>query len=165
MATGIDFSKKFTAPAAGSGNIVANGGNNRDKADLPKAQFWLNLGYSVPVIYNNPDGTSSEATRFTSLPFGLQLDTMSKLAVNKGSEEYVMARTASNQLHDDVMAAVADMKPGEARIIQLEVEVRRVKEDAAVIEPASNPFIRKIQLFAAPIAEPEVLEAQAAQAA
>lgn len=148
MATnGIDFSKKFVAPVPTAASAAKG-----DKSDKPQAQFWLNIGYPVDLVYDGPNGTVETVTRFTSLPYGLPLDTMSKLDVRKGSDEYIMARTASNDLHDAVMAAVADMEPGEARILNLQIEVRRVKEDAAVIPTDKNPFVKQIQLFAAPAA-------------
>jgi len=135
----IDFSKTFGANRA----APAAAGNS----DRPKAKFWLNVGYSVPVTYSDPvTNAITEETKFVSLPVGIPFDTMEKITVTSRNDEYAALQTAQNDLHDQIMAAVNSMKPGETQILNLEIQVRRINEDRPAIAPEQNAFVRKLDL-------------------
>lgn len=133
MSNQIDISKqvfgaKSSAPAS--------------KADRPKAQLWINLGYSVEV----EDTEGNKDIRFINLPMGLPLDTMEEVATNSSNQTFAAMQVAKNDLLKQLVAAGADLKPGEERIVKLEVQLRRVNDagsNAALADPNVNPFLRK----------------------
>lgn len=137
----IDFTRSFAPKAA---PIASN-----SAADRPKANFWLNVGYSVPVAYTNPDGTVSNETKFVSLPVGIPLDTMEKLSINSRNVEYASLQGARNDLFDQIMAVASKMAAGEEQILNLELQLRRINDDAKPIAAAENVFVRQIDLVGA----------------
>ena len=129
----IDFNK----PA--SLNLGARSNSTNDK---PKAQFWINVGYEVKV----QTADNVEETRFVSLATGIPVDTQEKLATNSRNAEYAAFQHARNNLHDQIMAAAQKLAPGEERMLNLQIQLRRVNDE---VEPASgdnNIFIRNVQL-------------------
>lgn len=115
-------------------------------ADRPKSQFWLNIGYTVEVDRQEDGVTVGTESKFVSLPVGIPLDGMQVLPVNSKSEEFAAFQTARNDLLNQLSELATGMKPGEERIVKLEVQVRRINAEAAPISAASNPFSRKIAL-------------------
>ena len=110
-----------------------------------KAQIWMNLGYEIQVPAT--DGTME--TRFINLPMGLPLDTMEEVATTSSNEVFAAMQIAKNDLLKQLLAAAADLPPGGERIVNLQVQMRRVNDAAANVQltdPAVNPFLRKIEL-------------------
>lgn len=123
------FNKTFgkTAPAA-----TAN-------SDKPKAQFWLNIGYAVDV-----QSEEGPMTKFVSLPTGIPLDTQEELPTNSSNEEFRMLRLAQNDLLEQLNAFAQTLQPGEERILDLQIQLRRVKGEQAPVAASDNPFIAKL---------------------
>lgn len=110
-----------------------------------KAQIWMNLGYEIQVPAT--DGTME--TRFINLPMGLPLDTMEEVATTSTNEVFAAMQIAKNDLLKQLLAAAADLPAGGERIVNLQVQMRRVNDAAANVQltdPAVNPFLRKIAL-------------------
>lgn len=137
MAT--DFNKVF-----GGNNNLTNQttAKNTAKQDKPKAQFWINLGYGVEYV----DAQGEDQERFISLPMGLALDSMDKVAVNSSNQEYAAMQTARNDLHDQLMAKAQQLNPGEETTVNLTIQLRRVKDDAEPISNDVNPFVKQLDL-------------------
>lgn len=141
----LDFNRGTiggTAPVAGA--------STGSKRDLPKANGWLNFGYTV-VIAGAAEGETEE--RFVSLPVGIPVDTMEPLAINSRNQQYAQFQSARNDLLAQLKAALATMQPGEEKIVALDpqtglsVQLRRVNDPAAVpAADASNPFAIKLGL-------------------
>lgn len=111
----------------------------------PKAQIWMNLGYEIQV----PTSDGTMETRFINLPMGLPLDTMEEVATNSSNEVFAAMQIAKNDLLKQLLAAAADLPAGGERIVNLQVQMRRVNDAAANVslsDPAVNPFLRKIAL-------------------
>ena len=89
-------------------------------SDKPKAQFWANIGE-----YDEDMG------RFINLAYGIPLDAIEDVP-ESGSDEWREFRAEQNFLRDDVLADLQDMEPGEERILNLQIRVRRVKDEAPV---------------------------------
>lgn len=122
------FGPKAAAPATG--------------AARPKAQVWMNIGYSVDVA-TNEGGVES---RFINLPMGLPLDTMEEVATTSSNEVYAAMQIAKNDLLKQLLTAAAELAPGQERIVNLQVQLRRVNDangNAGLADPAVNPFLRK----------------------
>lgn len=108
------------------------------KEDRPKAQFWLNLGYTVEV-----ETTAGAEERFISLPLGIPLDTQEPEKTNSKNKEWAMIQAARNALLEELKEYAQHLQAGEEQIIQLQVQLRRVNDEAEIPE-GENPFIRKV---------------------
>lgn len=127
---GIDFDKTFGQKKAGA-----------DKRDLPKAQFWLNVGYNVEI-----DTEHGVESRFVSLPIGIPLDTQEKLPTNSRNQQFAQFQAARNDLMDQLLEIAQTLNPSEERILNLEIQLRRVNEENAV-SSTSNPFAKKLSIL------------------
>jgi hypothetical protein len=116
------------------GQSSAKAASNTDAR--PKAQFWLNIGYTAN------EGT--EDAKFISLPTGIPLDTQEHLATNSSNEDFRAMRCAQNDLLDQLLEFAKDLEPGAEGIIQLQVQLRRVKGDAPAIASDENKYSRKL---------------------
>lgn len=137
---GIDFAKTFGQQ---SGNIGGNGDNS--KADLPKAQIWMNIGYVVET------GDTDNPTMFVSLPVGLPIDTMEAVPVTSRNAGFAQFQSARNNLLKQVQDAAATLEPGEERIIGGEdgglcIQLRRVNNPVADPGAEGNGFVRELNL-------------------
>lgn len=139
MTINFDFAAK--KPATGTTGAAHSGQNT----DRPKAQVWLNIGFTQEVILVQGDKEVPE-TRFVSLPQGIPLDTMEALATNSSNKEFRAFQSARNDLLDQIMAAAEKLEAGEAKIINVQVELRRVKAEEAPIDSDANPFCKKLDL-------------------
>lgn len=99
------------------------------------SKYWLNVGYTV-------DG-ADEKFGFVSLPLGIALDAVEPFQVRGQNEEFKMFRFAQNDLLAEIRDAAASLQPGEAITLNLQVQLRRVTEDATAVAPDANPFKRK----------------------
>lgn len=115
-------------------------------ADRAKNQFWLNIGYSVEVDVHENGVAVGKETKFVSLPVGIPMDGMQALPVNSKSEEFAAFQTARNDLLEQLSQLVTGLKPGEDRLINLQVQARRISAEAAPIAAANNPFAKKLVL-------------------
>ena len=102
----------------------------------PKAQFWINVGYAAN------EGTEDE--RFISLPTGIPLDTQEHLPTNSSNEDFRAMRCAQNDLLDQLMEFAKTLEPGQEGVISLQVQLRRVKEEAPAISASENKYARKL---------------------
>ena len=128
------------------GSKLAKGKKTNDE-DLVKAEFWINIGYTIEV-----DTDEGKQDRFISLPMGLPLDTMKELPTTSQNDTFRGIQAARNDLRAQLLAAVADMVPGEERIISecngLQIQLRRVKEEKAAPTASANPFAKKLSFAA-----------------
>lgn len=129
----IDFQKTF---GSGSGNV--KGGSSEER---PKAQLWLNIGYDSGVEDNNG------GTKFVSLPTGIPLDTQEKLPVNSRNRDFAAFQSARNDLLEQILNVGKTLEPGEERILNLSIQLRRVNADQPEITANDNPFVRKLDLM------------------
>lgn len=131
MSTNVDFSGRRAA---------ANTANGVDRTERPKAKFWINVGNSVTV----KDEQGVDVERFVSLPVGIPLDSQDRLKIVGRNAEFNALQTARNDLLDQLLAYAEQLQPGEERTLKLELQLRRVNDDAVPVSGANNPFIRKL---------------------
>ncbi len=130
MSKGIDFPRTFGTPATSA------------KAEREKAVLWLNIGYVSDV--KDEDGTN----RFVSLPLGIPVDSMEALPTNSRNQDFAMFQKARNDLLAQIMEVAKGVKPGESKILNLQIQLRRVNDEATSVPvPATgNPFALKVAL-------------------
>lgn len=113
------------------------------KSEQQKAEFWLNIGYGVDVPVEG-GGTES---RFVSLPQGIPLDTQEHVAVKGKNVEWKAFQAARNGLLDQIMAVAQQLEPGEDRVLNLQIQLRRVNSDAdETVDASTNPFAMELKL-------------------
>lgn len=126
----------ITRPTFGGGKKAAA------NTDRPKAQFWLNIGYEVPVPV---EGGGTE-NRFISLPMGLPLDTMEEVPTNSSNAVFANMQAAKNNLFRQLMEAASALPEGGERLVNLQIQLRRVNGESKVVDPSDNPFIQNVVL-------------------
>lgn len=133
----IDFAQRtFGAPASSN-----NGAGNNNNGEQKRSQYWLNVGYTVEGEFANGD-----TTRFVSLPTGMALDGMEPFRITGNNAEFRALRSAQNDLLEQVMAVAESLQPGEEKILNLQLQLRRVKDDQEPVAASNNPFSRKLEL-------------------
>lgn len=113
------------------------------RADLPKANIWLNLGYGIDGALNDK-GEPDDG--FISLASGVALDTMADLQTTKGKPQYLKKQAARNGLRDQLIKLGNTLKPGETIIVTgLSIQMRRVGDEMApVLADESNEFAAEL---------------------
>jgi hypothetical protein len=133
----IDFTKTFGTNNTSTKSSAPAANSHSDK---PKAAFWLNVGYDSGVT--DEEGES----RFVSLPVGIPLDTQDKLPTNSRNKDFAAFQAARNDLLDQLMELAHSMEPGEERILNLQLQLRRVNDVAPEASLSDNKFARKLSL-------------------
>lgn len=123
--------QKFTF---GQSNAAAT--TTETKAAKPKAQFWLNIGYVA--------NEGSDEEKFISLPTGIPLDTQEALPTNSSNADFRAMRCAQNDLLEQLIEYAQNLEPGEEGIINLQVQLRRVKAQEESIPADENKYARKL---------------------
>lgn len=145
MTTGINFASRRNQAAVGDNGTAGAGAG---AADRPKAQLWLNVGYSVEIPALDANGQPSGETeeRFVALPVGIPLDDMKYVKILGGKSFINDQKIAQNDLLDQLLESVKDLLPGETRMVNLQLQVRRVQDQVEhTADAATNMFVRKIQ--------------------
>lgn len=132
----IEFNKTFGA----ANNAPAAAQTGTAQAAQPKARFWLNIGYSVPGTKEGDDD------RFVSLPLGVPVDTQEHVSIQSRNVEYSQFQQARNDLLDQIMAAAEKLDAGEGKILNLQIQLRRISGDVEATPVDQNPFARQLDL-------------------
>ena len=133
----INFNRPFGSNTNNGGNVAGAAGTTPAAKPKVKAMLWLNAGYTTTVVV---DGVQEE--RFVNLPMGMPVDTMELLPTNSRNAEFAQFRMAQNDLLNQIMELGKSLAPGEAKTINLELQLRRVNEDVAPVPSDENPFAR-----------------------
>lgn len=118
--------------------------NNQSHAkdELPKSQFWLNVGYEV----TGKDEEGNDETVFISLPMGIALDSMQPVKTNSSNKRFTKIQQARNSLADQIMEFCKTLQPGETGNLNLQIQVRRIAEEQSATAGDDNEFARKLSL-------------------
>ena len=111
---------------------------NRTVEDREPAQFWINVGYETDVPEDDGSGN-----RFVSLGLGIPLDQIKELDTRSKNQMYSMFQAARNELRNELLEAAEALQPGEATIVTLQVQLRRVEDATPPVHTDTNPFLRK----------------------
>ena len=122
-------------------NTALKGKDTAAAKDLPKSQFWMNVGFTA-------EGAGAEGEDvFVYLPYGLPLDSMEHVNTKSKNADYTALQQARNGLLDQVKEAAATLQPGESMTVQLEVQIRRIEEEVAEEPTTDNKFMRSLKLI------------------
>ena len=99
------------------------------KADQPKTQIWLNVGYKTA------DG------KFVNLPIGIPIDTMNKLQIRGSNEDWNKLSQARNKMLEQMQKHGSSMAAGAEEIVNgLIIKIKRVAAEADV-DPHHNEYL------------------------
>ncbi|MDR5839340.1 hypothetical protein [Caballeronia sp. LZ034LL] len=119
----------------------ANAAPQAGEAPKKKANFWINVGLTKMV-----DGEEV----FLSLPLGIPLDTQEPLDTRSSNRDFAQMQAARNSIVEQLKTYAESMAAGDEVIIDLQVQLRRVKEyDAISTKPEENKFAMDLQLVPA----------------
>lgn len=104
-----------------------------------KAQYWLNVGYTVQE--QTDEGV---VDTFISLPLGIPLDDQKTLPTNSSNARYAALSSARNSLYEQLMAVCAELGDGEEQLLDLQIQVRKVRSEQATVSAGENPFLKKL---------------------
>ena len=160
MSTGINFgtSRNVQELPVRGGKTDARGGFRNANGDyvnaqgvvLPKANFWVNLGYRAMIEGEN--GAPDEEV-FISAPTNLPLDTMTPLPTTSSNARYAKIQAMRNEFHADLMDQASQLQPGESVIIQCEdsplaIQILHVATKAVASESTpDNRYVEKQSFF------------------
>lgn len=128
-----------------------SGENTTTTEERPSADVWMNVGYAVEVPATEEG--EEPTMRFIGVPLGIALDTQKPIDTSKTrSAELLEVQTFQNKLLEDLQQHAQSLQPGEEQIINLQVQIRRVKGPIeAPVANASSVFARPMS-FVAPSA-------------
>lgn len=139
-----DFERTFGRRDQTLSNTNTNGPSDRQLK--PKATVWINVGYEI----DSTDKDGNAIVEFISLPTGIPVDTMDSLPANQRDAYFQMKQQASNKLLEQVKARGLKLEPGEEVIIgergSLQIQIRRVKADAEIVDQSRNSLIAELSL-------------------
>lgn len=100
------------------------------------SDFWLNIGCTI-------DGTDGKPV-FVSLPQGLALDDMKPQAIKGNNQDWIHLAQTKNALLEAVQNAAGGLKPGERKVIDLQVEIYRRAEPEQKGSTSDNPLLASL---------------------
>jgi hypothetical protein len=118
MSTGTlrSFARNFAGSPAPEATATA-------EARVP-ADVWMNVGYEQP----GKDEEGNDIVTFIGVPLGIALDTQKPIDTSKTrSANLLKTQTKQNALLEQLQQAATELKPGEECIVNLAVQIRRVK--------------------------------------
>ena len=116
---------------------AALGGNTQTSAkeDKKQAQIYLNIGITIPL----PNAQGETVDTFVSLPFGLPLDTMSKMVSRGNNPEWNQMVGLKNSLLEALSTLGESLEKGSGKVLpKLECQLYHRKDDATVQQPSGN---------------------------
>lgn len=135
----VSFAEAYAPQMQATGN---NAGTGAAKEPKPKSQFWINVGRVVLVDAVDEQGNAIVKEEFISLPLGMALDDQQHRDLSRiQNPEFRNKEAARNALLDQLRAAAEQMQPGETKMVNLKIQLRRVNEDQVAPPAESNPFI------------------------
>jgi hypothetical protein len=106
------------------------------KAERPKSQFWLNIGFTIP------GGAEDGSDLFVSLPQGIALDDMKPQEIRGSNQNWIQLLQAKNHLLEQLQKGGAELEPGARITLEgFTVEMHRVGTPAQQGDANSNPII------------------------
>jgi hypothetical protein len=141
----IMANKNFAALANEVLNPASAPTADTPSTNRPTAKVWANLGVTLPM--KQEDGTMKDT--FISAPKGVPFDTMEPMTARGNNVENNQKVEVGNLFMSHWQEwAEENLAPGEAKVVTIEVELRRVNEQGTAGTTASgtkNPMIAELQ--------------------
>lgn len=106
--------------------------------EFEKSEFWLNIGKFRTL--GAVDENDQPKDTFVSLKKGIPLDGIKPFKPEQApTENMAVLRKHQNSLYESIMAKANALAPGESTIINLSVEIKRVKGDIVLDDTHEMP--------------------------
>lgn len=117
--------------------------NNQQREEREPSLYWANIGYTADTTDTQ---TGELTTTFVSLRNGVALDSIVDFDLTKTNDKMAPLRDGQNKLRAMFMEVAESLKPGEAQIVNVQVEVRRIKAPSAAEVVGENALAPKFSL-------------------
>lgn len=114
---------------------AALGGNATAKEEKQQAMVYLNVGITIPM----PNAQGEVVDTFVSLPFGLPLDTMTKMVAKGSNAQWNAMVDLKNGLLEALTTLGNAQEAGTGKVLpKLEVQIFHRKEASEPTAPSAN---------------------------
>ena len=125
----------MNANSAASLISAALAGNTTAKEEKQQAMVYLNVGITIPM----PNAEGEVVDTFVSLPFGLPLDTMSKMVAKGSNPSWNSLVEMKNSLLEALVTLGNAQEPGSGKMLpKLEIQIYHRKEASEPAAPTAN---------------------------
>lgn len=110
-------------------------GNTSAKEEKQQAMIYLNVGITIPL----PNEKGEVVDTFVSLPFGLPLDTMTKMVARGNNAHWNAMVDLKNGLLEALTTLGNAQEAGTGKVLpKLEVQIFHRKEASEPVAPSAN---------------------------
>ena len=125
----------MNANSAASLISAALAGNTSTKEEKQQAMVYLNVGITIPM----PNAQGEVVDTFVSLPFGLPLDTMTKMVAKGSNAQWNAMVDLKNGLLEALTTLGNAQEAGTGKVLpKLEVQIFHRKEASEPAAPSAN---------------------------
>ena len=125
----------MNANSAASLISAALAGNTAAKEEKQQAMVYLNVGITIPM----PNAEGEVVDTFVSLPFGLPLDTMTKMVARGNNAHWNAMVDLKNGLLEALTTLGNAQEAGTGKVLpKLEVQIFHRKEASEPAAPSAN---------------------------
>lgn len=125
----------MNANSAASLISAALAGNTTAKEEKQQAMVYLNVGITIPM----PNAEGEVVDTFVSLPFGLPLDTMTKMVAKGSNAQWNAMVDLKNGLLEALTTLGNAQEAGTGKVLpKLEVQIFHRKEASEPAAPSAN---------------------------
>ena len=125
----------MNANSAASLISAALAGNTSAKEEKQQAMVYLNVGITIPM----PNAEGEVVDTFVSLPFGLPLDTMTKMVARGNNAHWNALVDLKNGLLEALTTLGNTQEAGTGKVLpKLEVQIFHRKEASEPAAPSAN---------------------------
>lgn len=125
----------MNANSAASLISAALAGNTSAKEEKQQAMVYLNVGITIPM----PNAEGEVVDTFVSLPFGLPLDTMTKMVARGNNAQWNAMVDLKNGLLEALTTLGNAQEAGTGKVLpKLEVQIFHRKEASEPAAPSAN---------------------------
>ena len=125
----------MNANSAASLISAALAGNTSAKEEKQQAMVYLNVGITIPM----PNAEGEVVDTFVSLPFGLPLDTMTKMVARGNNAHWNAMVDLKNGLLEALTTLGNAQEAGTGKVLpKLEVQIFHRKEASEPAAPSAN---------------------------
>ena len=125
----------MNANSAASLISAALAGNATAKEEKQQAMVYLNVGITIPM----PNAQGEVVDTFVSLPFGLPLDTMTKMVARGSNDHWNAMVDLKNGLLEALTTLGNAQEAGTGKVLpKLEVQIFHRKEASEPAAPSAN---------------------------
>ena len=125
----------MNANSAASLISAALAGNTSAKEEKQQAMVYLNIGITIPM----PNAEGEVVDTFVSLPFGLPLDTMTKMVARGNNAHWNAMVDLKNGLLEALTTLGNAQEAGTGKVLpKLEVQIFHRKEASEPVAPSAN---------------------------